>query len=78
LPQTRPAAQATIKKQTNNPRRPASNSHLVEQLEHGALDFAVAAAAALGSGRADRINLVHEDDRWRVFPAKEEQTISNF
>ena len=43
---------------------------LVEQLEHGALDLAVAAAAAVVRARAaNAVHLVHEDDRRRVLPA---------
>ncbi len=43
---------------------------LVEQLEHGALDLAVAAAAAVvGARAADAVHLVHENDAGRVLPA---------
>ena len=47
---------------------------LVEELEHGALHLRVAARrAALGARRADRVDLVHEDDRRRVLARHHEQ-----
>ena len=46
---------------------------LVEELEHGALHLAVAARAALDARRADRVDLVHEDDGGRVLARHHEQ-----
>ena len=46
---------------------------LVEQLEHGALHLAVAAAAAVVCARAaDAVHLVHEDDGRRVLPGQKQ------
>ena len=46
---------------------------LVEELEHGALDFGVAAAAALNAGGADGVDFVHEDDARGVFAGHDEE-----
>jgi hypothetical protein len=47
---------------------------LVQQLEHGALHLGVSAArAALAARRANRVNLIHEDDRRRVLARHDEQ-----
>ena len=41
---------------------------LIEQLEHRPLHLAVATRAALETRRADRVDLVHKDDRRCVLP----------
>lgn len=41
---------------------------LVQQFQHGTLNLRVSAAARLDTRRTDRINLVHEYNRRRVFP----------
>ncbi len=48
---------------------------LIEKLQHGTLDFGVAAAAsaAFNATRADRVDFVHEDDAGRVFASHDEQ-----
>ena len=46
---------------------------LVEQLQHSALYFTVTARATLDTRRADRVDLVHEDDGRRVLARHHEQ-----
>eukprot|EP00050_Salpingoeca_kvevrii_P006166 m.287788 g.287788 ORF g.287788 m.287788 type:complete len:445 (-) comp11847_c0_seq1:145-1479(-) len=48
---------------------------LVEQLQHGALDLAIAAttAAAVHAARADGINLIHKDDRGGLLTSHDEE-----
>ena len=45
---------------------------LVQQLEHRALDFAVAATGPFHARGADAVDLVHEDDARRVLPRHHE------
>lgn len=46
---------------------------LVEELQHGPLHLTVSTRASLQPGRADRVDLVHEDDGGRMLTGHDEQ-----
>jgi len=50
--------------------------HLIEELQEDSLHFSVGAGLSVESLRRDRVDLVDEDDRWRIFFGQSEH-VSN-
>jgi len=48
---------------------------LVKQLKHSSLHLTITTGAAFQTGRANRVNLIHEDNRWRVLPVTEQSGV---